>query len=270
MRTQGRFDDGSAGEHFEVQQTVDKRLNRSPFAEMKFTVLAFLACLSAALHAADEAEPGAPIREVSPGVFEIGKLRLVRETRTVSFPATVNKAGKDDMLEYLLVNEHGQTHESLLMTAVDPRDLHTAMLLLGAKGGGLDGRAGEFAGGKIDDEFLKHAPKLTGDVIRITATWNAANGDEKSTPIEDWVLNLQTKKPMTRGPWIYNGSTFFDGAFRAQTEGCFAALVTYPPALINNPREGNAQDDIWAVNDKAVPALDTPLTLTIHLETAKK
>jgi hypothetical protein len=81
-------------------------------------------------------------------------------------------------------------------------------------------------------------------------------------------LNLQTKKPMTRGPWLYNGSSFLGGSFRAQQEGCFGALVTYPPALINNPREGHTQDDIWAVNAEAVPPVDTPLELTINLETS--
>ncbi len=208
------------------------------------------------------------MREVSPGVFEIGKLRLEQKSRTVSFPATVNKAGKDDMLEYLLVNEHGQTHESLLFTTVEPSDLHFAMLLLGAKGAGRDLKAGELAGGQINDEFLKQAPKLTGDVIRITVKWKTAGGEEKSAPVEDWIFNLQTKKPMTPGPWLYTGSSFLEGKFRAQQEGCFGALVTYPPALINNPREGNAQDDIWAVNAKRVPPVETPLEITIHLESA--
>lgn len=232
---------------------------------MKHLLFALLAS-SLIVLAADEPSPGPPIREVSPGVFEIGQIRLEQKARTVRVPATVNKAAKDDMLEYLLVNEHGQTHESLLLTTIDPRDLHFAMLLLGAKGGGQELKPGEQAGGQINEEFLKHTPKLTGDRIRITAKWKTPKGEEKSVPIEDWILNLQTKKPMTRGVWLYTGSSFLNGTFRAQQEGCFGALVTYPPALINNPREGHTQDDIWAVNASAVPPVDTPVELTIQFE----
>ncbi len=235
---------------------------------MKPILVSLLLCVSA-LHAKDEPPaPGPPIREVGPGIFEIGKLRLEQQARTVSFPATVNKAGKDDLLEYLLVNEHGQTHESLLLTTIDPRDLHFAMLLLGAKGGGQDLKPAELGGGQITDEFLKNAPKLQGDPIWITVVWKAADGAEIAAPVEDWIFNLHTNKTMSHGVWLYTGSSFLNGTFRAQQEGCFGALVTYPPALINNPREGNADDDIWSVNAEAVPPVDTPLQLTIHLAPA--
>jgi hypothetical protein len=237
---------------------------------MSFLRLLLVLCglLAIRLGAQDETPPTPPMREVSPGIFEIGQIRLDQKARTVTFPATVNKADKDDLLEYLLVTKDGQTHESLLLTTVQPTDLHFAMLLLGAKGAGEKVPApNQFSGGQINAETLKRAPKLTGDSIQISAKWKAAGGAEKSAPIEDWLFNLEKKKPVTRGPWLYTGSAFLEGKFRAQHEGCFAALVVYPPALINNPREGNHQDDIWAVNAKAVPPLDTPLELTIKLET---
>ncbi len=240
---------------------------------MKFTRLAFLTSLLGlvAVQAQDPPAASPAIREVSPGIFEIGQIRLDQKARSVTFPVTVNKAGKDDLLEYLLVNADGPTHESLLLTAVVPTDLHFAMLLLGAKGAGDSaGRPEDLGGGQINSEFLKHAPKLTGDPIQISAKWQGADGAEKSTPIEDWILNLQTSKPMARGPWLYTGSSFLEGRFRAQTEGCFGALVTYPPALINNPRKGNDQDNIWAVNAKAVLPVDTELHLIITLETPAK
>jgi hypothetical protein len=57
-----------------------------------------------------------------------------------------------------------------------------------------------------------------------------------------------------------------DGGFLAQQQGLFAALVTNPGALINNPRKGNDNDRTWTVNEKAVPAVDTPVTITIVLQ----
>jgi hypothetical protein len=65
---------------------------------------------------------------------------------------------------------------------------------------------------------------------------------------------------------IYTGSMFRDGHFLAQSEGAFAALVTYPAALINNPRKGSDDDLVWAVNTKAVPPVDTPVEIIITLE----
>ena len=137
------------------------------------------------------------------------------------------------------------------------------MLLLGAKGSG-EKAPGEMPPGQIDAKYLKTVPPLKGDRINITVEWKAGDA-VKSTPVEDWIVNTTRKKPMERGPWIYNGSMFNEGRFLAQLEGAFAALVTYPAALINNPRRGNDDDSIWIVNEKAIPAVKTPVDITIQL-----
>ena len=219
--------------------------------------IAFLATAQAQ----NEPPAASPImREVSPGVYEIGRLRLDQKARTVTFPGELNM--NDGNLEYLLVTERGSTHESLLVSDVTPSDLHFAMLLLGAKGSGQ--QAGALPPAQIDASFLKTAPKLKGDTISIAVRWKA--GDvEKSAPVEDWLINTDAKKPAERGPWIYNGSMFNAGHFMAQIEGAHAALVTYPAALINNPRKGNDNDQIWIVNTKAVPPVKTPVDIVITL-----
>ena len=51
-------------------------------------------------------------------------------------------------------------------------------------------------------------------------------------------------------------------------EGAFASLVTYPAALINNPRKGSDDDHVWAVNKKAVPPVETPSKSPSQLEPA--
>jgi hypothetical protein len=205
--------------------------------------------------------PATPIlREVSPGIYEIGPVRLDQKAHTVTLPGILNM--NDGNLEYLLVTNQGSTHESLLESDVSPSDLHFAMLLLGAKGSGA--QSGDLPPGQIDSKYLKTAPKLKGDNITITVRWKAGD-EEKSAPVEDWIINTDTKKTMERGPWVYNGSMFNDGHFLAQLEGAHAALVTYPAALINNPRKGNDNDQIWTVNTKAVPAVKTPVDIVITL-----
>ncbi len=206
------------------------------------------------------------MHEVSPGVYEMGKLRLTKATHSISFLCTVNM--DKGTIEYLLVMPSGNAHESMLVTAdVQPRDLHLAMLLLGAKGAGIRGQPPEEAPPtQLSRDYLAHAPKLVGDDIAITVTWKAADGTQKTVPVEDWIIKNDSHKPAEHGPWIYNGSMFStDGKFLAQVEGNFIAMVTNPAALINNPRKGSDNDQIWDVNPKVIPPAHTPVELTLQL-----
>jgi hypothetical protein len=212
----------------------------------------------------DQPEPLPAMHELSPGVYAVGKLRLDKNANNLSFPGAVQL--DKGYLEYLLVAPFGSTHESLLVTDVQPSDVHFAMLLLGAKGAGiLTPGPDEKPPGQINAEYLKHAPRLQGDGLTITVTWSR-NGKRETAPVENWIVNTATRKQAEKGPWIYTGSMFSSGKFLAQIEGCVAALVTNPSALINNPRAGHDDDQIWMVNEKAVPPAETPLEITIHLE----
>ncbi len=208
-------------------------------------------------------EPGV-IKEVSPGIYTLGQLRIDKEKNTISFPGKINMS--KGVLEYLLVGPQGSTHEILLVTEVPVTDVHTAMLLLGAKGAGIHAPSPEQQPpGQITSEYLKTAPELKGDRIFITAKWQK-EGVEKEVPVEDLVFNSKTKKPADRGPWLYTGSMFgADGKFLAQQEQAFAAMLTYPVALINNPRKAE-EDSLWEVNEKAVPPVETPVQISIRLE----
>lgn len=205
-----------------------------------------------------------PMQEISPGVYQMGKMRFDKKARSVSFPATVNMAS--GLVEYLLVSPHGATHESVLVTEVEPTDLHFVMLLLGAKGSGTTATEPK-AGGppQINSDYLKSAPQLKGDPVTLALKWTEA-GKEKTARAEDWLRNTETGKPAARGPWTYTGSMFGGDRFLAQAEGCFAALLNYPSALINNPRKGNHNDQVWEINKKAIPPRDTPVEMTIQLQ----
>lgn len=232
-----------------------------------FTPLASAAALSlSALPASAQQEtPVAAMKEISPGVFQIGQLRLDKVARSITFPGKLNMA--KDLIEYVLVTPAGPTHESLLSSEVQPSDLHFAMLLLGAKGSGLLApQPGDAPPSQLDAEYLKHAPRLKGDNIDFTVKWKGADGKELTASVEDWLRNPETKKAAPHGPWIYNGSMFGqDGGFLAQQQGIFAAAITNPAALINNPRPGNNNDRLWEVNEKAVPPVETPLEISIVL-----
>jgi hypothetical protein len=242
------------------------KMNFSPGAAM---IAAYL--LAGPLPIAGAQEPAPPpasptIREEAPGIYQIGLAHLDQKAMTLTFPGVLNM--NQGLLEYLIVTPMGSTHESLLVTDAPPTDIQFAMLLLGAKGSGINTPAADQAPPpQIDAKYLKTAPRMVGDDVLIRVKWKAG-GEEKTVPVEDWLINLQTKKTVSRGPWIYNGSMFSNGHFLAQTEGSISALVTNPAALINNPRKGNDDDQIWEVNEKAVPPVNSPVQIVIQLTPA--
>lgn len=212
-------------------------------------------------------------KEVSPGVFEIGAIRLDKNASTVTFPAKVNMV--DGLLEYLLVTTKGPTHESVLATDVSPQNVHMAMLLLGAKGMSI--AKGAPPPDRIDAEYLAKAPKLVGDRIFLSCKWKDADGKEQSAPIERWIVRREAvgkKKPLDvpaeDGPWLYTGSFMHEGRFNAEQQGVFGALVTFPGAIINNPRKGANDDHMWFAKTLAIPPIGTPVEFTIKLEPLKK
>src|SRR5687768_3504748 len=147
-----------------------------------------------------------PLRELAPGVYGVGAMRLDKNRHTLTFPGTVRL--DKGYLEYVLVAPFGSTHESLLVTDVQPADLHFAMLLLGATGAGiLTPGPADKPPGQLDAEYLRRAPKLQGDPITISVKW-MDDGKEKTARVEEWIINTTTNKPAEKGPWIYTGSMF--------------------------------------------------------------
>jgi len=202
------------------------------------------------------------LREIAPGILEYNGIRLDKKSRRISFPATVNQ--RVGFIEYLLVNEKGKVHESLLATKVPPHDIHVAMLLIGLKEDANANSGEAVPPSAIDSSYLHSAPKLKGTPVQLTVAWTE-DGKRKEVSADQWIFNLQTNRPMIPGTWTYNGSLMEDGVFLADQEFSLVAVITDPTALVNNPREGYDNDEIWQVQEKAVPPLDTPVEISITL-----
>ena len=210
-----------------------------------------------------------PPKEISPGVFEVGTVRFDKNARTVTVPAKVNMV--DGLVEYLCVTSKGSTHESVLVSEAGPQNVHVAMLLLGAKGAAP--KEGSQTPGQIDAAFLAKLPKLAGDRVMLSVRWKDADGKEQTAPVEKWVAQRVVEKnkpakekPMSEGPWLYNGSYLHEGRFVADMQGVYVSVNTFPSALINNPREGANNDKMWFANKAAIPPVGTPVDLLIKLE----
>lgn len=210
--------------------------------------------------------PPAPVRQLSTNVYQVGLVRFDKQARTVTFPAALNM--NEGLIEYLLVTTSGKTHESLLRTDAEPAHIQVAMLLLGAKGapGGWfpdPPTAGPVVGGKRG--MAKSGErKVPGEPVTVSVRWQVGK-DDKQSPVENFVRDLRLKAPMTRGPFLFNGSRVWNGVFTAQREGSIVSLVTDADALFNNPRPGHDLDDVWEISPKDLPPLGTPMEVTIAL-----
>ena len=219
-------------------------------------LVAWLACQSASAQVAGANAPEKmPLKPVSPGVFELGKVRLDKNRQTVSFPALVNM--REANIEYLVVTASGKMHESIFRTDAEPYHIQLALLLLGAKGAGTN----DFPADKTEP--------LPGDSVSVEVVW-ASKGKSVRRRGEDFVYNLETKSAMSQGAWTYNGSRMYRGTFLAQQDGSIISVMVDADALINNPRPGRENDKIWLANTNALPPLNSPVEVVVTLKSSVK
>jgi hypothetical protein len=211
-----------------------------------------------------------PLTQISRDIFQLGGVRLDKSRKTVQFPAQLNM--KDNVIEYLLVNARGKTYESLLRTDVEPYYIHLAMLLIGAKGAP---QTAALLNAPSQPFHINHpnagtnsppALAIQGDPVTIELAWQAADG-RKNLRAEDCIMNLATKTNASRGPWTYNGSRVIDGVFVAQRESSIVAMIDDIDAMVNNPRPGSDNDQIWEINSNLLPPTNTAVEVTFKLET---
>ena len=189
------------------------------------------------------------IQSKGPRKFQIGKVTIDSRKRKVSFPAQVNL--RDALIEYAVVGKTGKRHESLLMTEADPVHIHLAMLLLGTKTPPRKSKN-------------KDNPLPPGQSIDILISWQQ-NGKEQTGRLEDWIIVGEDKLPAGKGKWIYNGARIDKGRFTALSEQSIVALILDVHALVNNPRTGNENDEIWFPHEAKIPALNTKVQVTFQL-----
>jgi hypothetical protein len=201
--------------------------------------------------------PHPAMREVGPGRFELGDIVLDQHQRTVTFPAVLNMA--DGALEYLLVTGYGKKHESLMRTDIAPYNIHLAMLLLGA------GRRTNTVSSPPPPHIVNpSSAPISGDKVTIEVSWQRA-GKTVRCAAEDMIYNREAKTTLPPGVWVYNGSAVWDSHFLAQRDGSIGSLVTDLSALMNNSGLGHDNDHIWTANPTNVPAVNTPLEVTLRL-----
>ena len=174
--------------------------------------------------------------------------------------------GQSRLLEFLAVTSSGPVHEALLRIYGKAYDIHQGLELLGLKCGT---KKLEFRGDPADPD---------GPKVDVSVKFKDKDGKKQETPIHEWLYNVETKKPMEAGPWIFTGSIsefreeLNRDIYLADQMSTVIALWHDPSCLLDNPREGGARADVYAPNQQAgaMPAPRSVVQLVFRPHKEKK
>lgn len=238
------------------------------------------------------------LSRVVPGGVPESPATATQEPAAVDLVATLEEAGigldverglvaiparvlvRDDLLEYLLVNERGQTHESMFVTAVQPSLLNVALLALGAEPG-RNARIEELPRPpeeEADEESVPRRPpvKITppeGNGFLLYAAWR--EGEETFLHrVDDLVSNLDTRRSLRRHRWVYLGSRFAqlrpdeEEKFIADLEGNLINISFFYQGntLLTAARPECVEQTIWVANGWLLPPREAEVTLLFARE----
>ena len=190
--------------------------------------------------------------------YGLNGITFNEDTRAITLPALVNMT--EGLLEYALVHEAGKVHESFLSTPVSPYDLNVVLLLLSYQPAAT---FFDFSDKKAGAVLVKNPKIAPSSRLTVTLEWKDSAGKLQTAPLESLLLNVDKKATVTPGPFIYTGSFLVDdGIFMAKETGSILALYSDAAALINNPRQGHENDDIWLPDKSKVPPKSTSVTIT--------
>lgn len=190
----------------------------------------------------------------SPAVWEganvrFGDVLLETATKTVSITGWVNQT--EGPIEVMVCGAKGKVHEAVLVAPVNPLDLQSACLLAGMKGG------------KPMPEFGMGPPD--GSAVEITVEWEA-DGETKRARAETFARNVKTGAalPEEERAWLFTGSMFKDGEFKAFAEESLVVTYWDPYALVNIASELGRDDEILEANPDAIPPYGTPVRIRLR------
>jgi len=188
----------------------------------------------------------AEAEQIGDGLYRIGKVKVDLNTHTLTCAGKVNM--QRGTIEYLAVAPEGKIHESVLTLNVRPLHLQVGLILMGLEPmGGL-----RYQGDK-------QAPK--GAPVNAYVSWKRA-GRTVKVRAEELVWDVDKKRSMPAGAWVFSGSSVDGRGFVADRELSLIATYRDPAAIVNNALPTGSDDSIYKVNERIVPRWDTPVTFT--------
>lgn len=225
-------------------------------------------------------EPGPPAPEdegqkLLEEAFLAQGLRVDLRAGIVALPCEIGV--REDLLEYLLVAEHGASHESLLYTDVVPSVLNAVLLALGAEPGHNATWLALDPAPTLEQQRAGapryHVTLPQGDGFFLYLAWRA--GPERYFyRLEDLVGNLETGRSLERHAFVYLGSRMVEPrpgapeAFAADLEGNLINLSFFRSGntLLSAAVPEAVEQTIWLPNAMLLPPSGSAAHLLLSRE----
>ena len=249
---------------------------------MKILTASFLACplllalpqdpLPETAQSTAQAEPEVAARNLEAAFAEQG-IVVDLDLQLCALPVEVCVC--KELLEYVLVTQHGASHESLLATQVAPTLLNAALVTLGAKKG-TNVRWKEKDPRPTEEERRNGAATHdveppTGVTFFMYVAWRV--GEETYFfRLEDLITNLDRGRSMQRHGWVYLGSRMVQPkpsdptrVLAAELEGNLINLSFFRAGntLFTACLDACVYQTIWAPNAALIPPTGTKLTMVL-------
>jgi hypothetical protein len=196
--------------------------------------------------------------------FKIGDVELNKQTRAIRFPAAINM--REGLLEFVIVHDNGKVHESLLRTAINATHLNLALKLLSYQSSPelfmLRDEEG-FPNGLMPavDAKTKAAAR-----VEIRMLWK--DGEiQHSASVNECIISNRNNTVMPAGPWVYGGSSVYNGRYVAEVTGDIVAILTNQAAIFNYPGDNSRVGEnyaSWYALTKMIPEVGTTVIVEIR------
>lgn len=203
-----------------------------------------LLLVSGMLATACSTVPLPPAHPKSP--MRLGSVELDAGSGMVIATGRVNQV--EGPVEFLACGPAGKLHESVLVLDAKPVDLQTALLALRLKSGPTMRDVGV-------------GPPL-GDTVALWVAWNT-NGVRRIVRADELLWNRRDRLAV-KSDWIFTGSTFIDGKFKAMDDQSLVATYWDPWSIINLADAVGGDDDAVFINRDAIPPLGTDVIVYIQ------
>ena len=152
----------------------------------------------------------------------------------------------------------------------------------GGHEGARVGRGGEHAGrdrprgaagvGAVEGHPVQYKPRFAppeGTEIEIEVRWLDPQGEWQSARAQEWVRDVETKKPMEL-PWVFAGQRILDRRIDRQVVlhgrgGDFICVSNFTTATLDVPIESSQSNEglLFEANTDRIPELGTPVRLVL-------
>ena len=148
-------------------------------------------------------------------------------------------------------------HESILLMQASPESIYQALGLIGLTPG----------------QPMRYFPetrsfrKPTGDPVDVLVRYESS-GKTVEVSACDWMMDVNTRKPMARTHWLFTGSDGLkEGTFYANVEGTVVTVVDFDSAVLGLPDLHTSSDpELWLeANTVAIPPVGTKVMLILRL-----